>query len=306
MSNIAVPSRFACLKIEGDEERPKKNDRKSVKSKKTDKPQSENKKINKPEKVENKIEKQQVVISKKEKKGEIAPQKQWEEWKQKDSEFVNGSYQKDLENAILLSKLDYEEKKTLYEAAAVITEPNKKMEKKKKGTKTISLDKFLVEPEQSKNEVNLKSSDSKIETDLNFFDKVRSDMVLELNKEKLIENRKNRNANIEKVITASQYQERLKLELDKNDELDKEVVLLKVELADVKSRNEELIKILEEGDLKEKADILLELDRLSTIKNDLMEEVTKLHTLLEIERSKVASLTAEIQKNKDKKSKKHS
>nr|XP_022911424.1 G kinase-anchoring protein 1-like [Onthophagus taurus] len=306
MSNIAVPSRFACLKIEGDEERPKKNDRKSVKSKKTDKPQSENKKINKPEKVENKIEKQQVVIPKKEKKGEIAPQKQWEEWKQKDSEFVNGSYQKDLENAILLSKLDYEEKKTLYEAAAVITEPNKKMEKKKKGTKTISLDKFLVEPEQSKNEVNLKSSDSKIETDLNFFDKVRSDMVLELNKEKLIENRKNRNANIEKVITASQYQERLKLELDKNDELDKEVVLLKVELADVKSRNEELIKILEEGDLKEKADILLELDRLSTIKNDLMEEVTKLHTLLEIERSKVASLTAEIQKNKDKKSKKHS
>nr|XP_022910546.1 G kinase-anchoring protein 1-like [Onthophagus taurus] len=305
MSNIAVPSRFACLKIEGDEERPKKNDRKSVKSKKTDKPQSENKKINKPEKVENKIEKQQVVIPKKEKKGEIAPQKQWEEWKQKDSEFVNGSYQKDLENAILLSKLDYEEKKTLYEAAA-ITEPNKKMEKKKKGTKTISLDKFLVEPEQSKNEVNLKSSDSKIETDLNFFDKVRSDMVLELNKEKLIENRKNRNANIEKVITASQYQERLKLELDKNDELDKEVVLLKVELADVKSRNEELIKILEEGDLKEKADILLELDRLSTIKNDLMEEVTKLHTLLEIERSKVASLTAEIQKNKDKKSKKHS
>lgn len=53
--------------------------------------------------------------------------------------------------------------------------------------------------------------------------------------------------------------------------------------------------------VKDKADVLMELERLNGVKNELTEEVTRLHALLEQERSKVASLTAEVQhKHKEK------
>lgn len=55
--------------------------------------------------------------------------------------------------------------------------------------------------------------------------------------------------------------------------------------------------------VKDKAGVLLELENLQTVRNELTEEVTKLHALLEQERSKVASLQSELQqhnKHKDK------
>lgn len=45
--------------------------------------------------------------------------------------------------------------------------------------------------------------------------------------------------------------------------------------------------------VKDKADVLMELDRLSRVRDELTEEVTRLHGLLEQERSKVGALTAE-------------
>lgn len=53
--------------------------------------------------------------------------------------------------------------------------------------------------------------------------------------------------------------------------------------------------------VKDKADVLIELERLNGVKNELTDEVTRLHGLLEQERSKVAALTSELQhKHKDK------
>lgn len=53
--------------------------------------------------------------------------------------------------------------------------------------------------------------------------------------------------------------------------------------------------------MKDKADVIMELERLNGVKNELTEEVTRLHGLLEQERSKVAALTTESQhKHKEK------
>lgn len=68
-------------------------------------------------------------------------EKQWEEWKEKDDQLVCGHYEKDLQNALLASKLDYEEKKDVYSKNQ--DDNGKKTDKKKKGTKTMSLDQFL-------------------------------------------------------------------------------------------------------------------------------------------------------------------
>ena len=47
--------------------------------------------------------------------------------------------------------------------------------------------------------------------------------------------------------------------------------------------------------MKEKAELLLEVERLSVIRDELTSEVTELHESLEKERSKVSKLKEEIQ-----------
>lgn len=51
--------------------------------------------------------------------------------------------------------------------------------------------------------------------------------------------------------------------------------------------------------MKEKAEVLLEVDRLQTVRDELAEQVASLHAQLEQERSKVRALTTDP-KSKDK------
>lgn len=69
--------------------------------------------------------------------------KQWEEWKEKDSELVLENYEQDLENAIMLSKLDYEEKKELYKQLAQESSNKNGLANKKRKNKVMSLEEFL-------------------------------------------------------------------------------------------------------------------------------------------------------------------
>lgn len=81
-----------------------------------------------------------VFFQKKDKK-KTETREQWEQWKVKDSEFVEGNYEQDLQNALLLSKLDYEEKKVVNKQNKKETEEKKDNGKKKK-SKAMSLDQF--------------------------------------------------------------------------------------------------------------------------------------------------------------------
>lgn len=72
--------------------------------------------------------------------------KQWEEWKKKDEEYVDENFEQDLQCALVQSKLDFETQKN--SVSVVITSQDKN---KKKKSKTMSLDQFL---ENSKDEPN--------------------------------------------------------------------------------------------------------------------------------------------------------
>lgn len=163
--DIAVPSRFACLRIEDDDFRPA-NSNKS--KKKPDNKQQQNKKQEKTSKQEPKknsnngnkpvsylrlfsikftyyyffYQANSGSANKKSKKKQQPNAKQWEEWKQKDDQLVNGNFEEDLQNAILLSKLDYEEKKDLYQQTEKDAKKDNQAGKKKKN-KAMSLNEFL-------------------------------------------------------------------------------------------------------------------------------------------------------------------
>uniref|UniRef100_A0A663MWS1 G kinase anchoring protein 1 n=1 Tax=Athene cunicularia TaxID=194338 RepID=A0A663MWS1_ATHCN len=199
----------------------------------------------------------------------------WQEWRQRDEQLTSEMFEADLEKALLLSKLEYEEHKQEYETVES-TSPHSKSVNKKKNQQgkdkplTVSLKDF--------------QSDSNI------------DNLAKKHEESVLKDGKT---------------ERLKLELEKKDaeieQLKNIITQWEAKYKEVKARNAQLLKMIREGEMKDKAEILLQVDESQIIKNELTVQVTILHAALEQERSKVKLLQAELTKyQKGKKEKRHS
>ncbi|XP_074668363.1 G kinase-anchoring protein 1 isoform X4 [Strix aluco] len=199
----------------------------------------------------------------------------WQEWRQRDEQLTSEMFEADLEKALLLSKLEYEEHKKEYENVES-TSPQSKSVNKKKNQQgkdkplTVSLKDF--------------QSDSNI------------DNLAKKHEESVLKDGKT---------------ERLKLELEKKDaeieQLKNIITQWEAKYKEVKARNAQLLKMMQEGEMKDKAEILLQVDESQIIKNELTVQVTILHAALEQERSKVKLLQAELTKYQSgKKGKRHS
>nr|XP_033783467.1 G kinase-anchoring protein 1 isoform X1 [Geotrypetes seraphini]XP_033783477.1 G kinase-anchoring protein 1 isoform X1 [Geotrypetes seraphini]XP_033783483.1 G kinase-anchoring protein 1 isoform X1 [Geotrypetes seraphini]XP_033783487.1 G kinase-anchoring protein 1 isoform X1 [Geotrypetes seraphini] len=195
----------------------------------------------------------------------------WQEWQQKDEQLTSEMFEADLEKALLLSKMEYEEHKKEYENIENASPQSKNVnrrEKRKTQQHQQGKDKPLT--------LSLKDFQAD-DANLDQIDKKQEDLVLKDGKS-----------------------EQLKLEIEKKGEeiqqLKKVITQWETKYKDVKARNAQLLKMLQEGEMKDKADILLQVDELLTIKNELTLQVTALHVALEQEKSKVKILQAETPK----------
>uniref|UniRef100_A0A671FCK8 Ubiquilin 1 n=1 Tax=Rhinolophus ferrumequinum TaxID=59479 RepID=A0A671FCK8_RHIFE len=191
----------------------------------------------------------------------------WQEWRQRDEQLTSEMFEADLEKALLLSKLEYEEHKKEYESAENASTQSKVMNKKDKRKNHQGKDKPLT--------VSLKDFQSEGNTD-------------HISKK------------TEEVVLKDGRIERLKLELERKDaeiqKLKNVITQWEAKYKEVKARNAQLLKMLQEGEMKDKAEILLQVDESQSIKNELTIQVTSLHAALEQERSKVKVLQAELAK----------
>ncbi|XP_060526375.1 G kinase-anchoring protein 1-like isoform X2 [Cylas formicarius] len=290
--DISVPSRFACLKIEEDDFRPSSNNKikKKSDSKQPKKASNGNQPSKKLEKLGHRVPSQTAKKSKS-KKPENG--KQWEEWKRRDDELVNDNFEQQLHSAILQSKLDFErEKKNIGK-----NDMESQVKKNNKKGKTMSLDQFLdpgVESQQREKMEKIKVQ----ENDRDFFKEVVETARLEITKEKVEEGRKKRQEHFEEVISLAQCQEKLEKERERSSILGKELEEARKEIALVKKRNTTLCSMLSQGEMKDKAAVLLELEKLTAVKEELTEEVSRLHKLLEQERSN--KITASVSEKSEK------
>ncbi|XP_054978656.1 G kinase-anchoring protein 1 isoform X2 [Sorex araneus] len=186
----------------------------------------------------------------------------WQEWRQKDEQLTSEMFEADLEKALLLSKLEYEEHKKEYENPETTSAQSKVMNKKDKRKNQQGKDKPLTVP--------LKDFQSE-------------DHISKKNEE---------------VVLKDGRIERLKLELERKDveiqKLKNVITQWEAKYKEVKARNAQLLKMLQEGEMKDKAEILLQVDESQSIKNELTIQVSSLHAALEQERSKVKVLQAEL------------
>ncbi|XP_077330992.1 G kinase-anchoring protein 1 isoform X2 [Lithobates pipiens] len=218
-----------------------------------------------------------------------AHQEDWQQWRQRDEQDNDNG-----ENVSPQSK-------------RVGKKDKRKIQQGKDKPLTVSLKDFQSEEQQAKKTEELKSPPM-LPHDRGFFNKLEDDVTKILIKEK----RKEQNAftDVSESFSSPEYSmervlkdgrtELLKLELEKKDteiqHLKSIISQWEVKYKEVKARNAQVLKMLQEGEMKDKAEILLQVDELLSIKNELTLQVTTLHAALEQERSKVKVLQAELVK----------
>ncbi|XP_009326385.1 PREDICTED: G kinase-anchoring protein 1 [Pygoscelis adeliae] len=252
----------------------------------------------------------------------------WQEWRQRDEQLTSEMFEADLEKALLLSKLEYEEHKKEYENVENTSPQSKSVNKKEKKNQqgkdkplTVSLKDFQSDSNidnLAKKHEGLDSSQSSLH-DGGFFNRLEDDVhrIIEREKRRVqltdysgTDNCTSHEHNQETVLKDGKT-ERLKLELEKKDaeieQLKNIITQWEAKYKEVKARNAQLLKMMQEGEMKDKAEILLQVDESQIIKNELTVQVTILHAALEQERSKVKLLQAELTKYQSgKKGKRHS
>uniref|UniRef100_A0A1B6K3T7 G kinase-anchoring protein 1 n=1 Tax=Homalodisca liturata TaxID=320908 RepID=A0A1B6K3T7_9HEMI len=321
-----LASRFAVLPIDDDGDTSKRIKAKNLNKKKEEQPKAQTISSKKPE-----VKKKNTGTKKKTEQPASAKQKpakpkndgskkkptsqeQWEQWKLKDAEFVDGHYEDDLQQAMLLSKLDYEEKQDYYDQIKKSSEEEKKgnTKKNKKSNKAqpMSLSQFNqlsdLENQIETIENGGGSGDAaamvngKQEPDPEFFERIKTEAKKAFQSEQAEEKRKAREPHIDELISVAQYQDRLEKCYEEITRLKEENYRLQGEVNEVKTRSKKLCHILLQAEMKDKATILVEVHELQRVKNELSDEVSSLVAQLEQEKSKVRALTGGDAKAKDK------
>uniref|UniRef100_A0A1A8KI59 G kinase anchoring protein 1 n=2 Tax=Nothobranchius TaxID=28779 RepID=A0A1A8KI59_NOTKU len=256
------------------------------------------------------------------------PSEGWQQWKQRDEQITTELYEADLEKALILSKLEYEQQKQSNTsspksrgAKESVGKKDKKKHQQAKDKKTVSLQDFQAESgsehfsrKQEKEDPGVANVALGTGQEERFFNKLEDDVSRIIQREKRREQYVNSQG--QEINTSTEHEpdpraEQLKYELEKKDQeihqLKKTISQWEVKYKEVKARNSQLLKMLQQGEMKDKAEILLQVEELLHIKEELSSQVTLLHAALEQERSKVKGLQSDQPKHQgNKKGKKSS
>ncbi|XP_064474400.1 G kinase-anchoring protein 1-like [Ornithodoros turicata] len=319
---VVCQSRFAVLKVEGEEpEEQQKQVKTSKPAAKATVKGAESKA--KPKKKKRPTDKDAAVKPKPKAEVPSEGSENWESWKKRDDQFVTYTYEQDLQEALRLSRLEYEENGQLYTpqqkdappvklvaGASSESKPKKKKKNKEKKTATMTLEEFNHRDDAGTEETtDVTEEDAEVPVTRSmqetrkvpveredFFDRVLKDAESIIMKEQKADEQRKKQPFCLEQVRQIQYQE----ELEKKDleiaRLSSEVERLTKELKVVKVRNKQLCVILGHGEMKDKAEILKNYEELSQVKDELTQEVMELHAALEQERSKVHSLQTELKK----------
>jgi len=248
----------------------------------------------------------------------------WEEWKNKDEAFVVDKFQRDLDAALRLSTGDVSRAQKNIELNS--------QKKKSKKPAAMSLDELLhmeknTAPPQFEENYNIRNGYCPDELDPYHFElEVPLDEVQNINHQSNIKPSKRRKKKATNKSALSDVLNELHNDSEKgvemkdidlkniddvnmlsmrNDMEEKDILLqslntevetLKKELTQVKKRNKQLCMILAQGEMKDKSEILIQVNDLLDVKNELSEQLSEMHTDLEQERSKVSSLKKDLLK----------
>uniref|UniRef100_A0A182M5F3 Uncharacterized protein n=1 Tax=Anopheles culicifacies TaxID=139723 RepID=A0A182M5F3_9DIPT len=220
---------------------------------------------------------------------ETLQKEQWSEWQQKDTELVEKSYVNDLEQALLLSKLDFEANKSKYNQ---LEKESKQSAGKDKKPKALSLQEFQEKVSKELNEKQQQKKRQQEEAEYNrnytFFEQIDLETKQILNKEQL-KMLFQQNSSVSSKAKGSPKKDMsppAEPSLSELDLLKVENLNLKQEIAILRDRYKKVIAMLKNGEMKEKAELMVEIEKLRKVQEDMTAEMTALYGQLEQAKSK--------------------
>ncbi|KAK2704810.1 G kinase-anchoring protein 1-like [Artemia franciscana] len=288
-------SRFSALALESSDEENANQDRQAKKT--TSKTNQGSKKKSTAE--QKKREKAELVAlafggkkskpAKKQQNLQPVGENGFEDWKKKDEEFVEESYKSQLEQALLASKIAFEEDKTRSED----TSEGKKENKKKKKPAKMTIGEFQSAPgsqvESTVPSDPIPKTNGSPEID-DLFERVHQEAKNIVKKEATRVKEVLDEPLIAGTARIAHLEEEVRLRDEEVKLLKGEVVRLKEELTSSKSKIKKLCTILGQSETREKAEILAQNLKMEREKEELVQEVTRVSQELEQERSKVSAL----------------
>ncbi|XP_022779379.1 G kinase-anchoring protein 1-like isoform X4 [Stylophora pistillata] len=230
----------------------------------------------------------------------------WDEWKKRDEQFVLSQFQRDLEEALEVSKKDAWQAKQMQDLTKTMAISHEDGEwKKKEKSAVMSLKDFqLTRSTTGKNSPKFEESST---TGLDDFLAWPNGFPVGTRESDTNSKGTAHNELVQKLLPAAHEDQlraemvRIKeklfnsnLELDELRKMKTEHITmiedLKKELLQVEKRNKQLCFILSQAEMKEKAELLTQIEEL----NEVKEQVVQLHAELEQERSKNSALKSEI------------
>ena len=262
-------------------------------------------------------------------------EKQYEAWKEKDEELVNDAFAHDIEQAILLSKVDFEEQKATQK---LINEERQRLQlvESAKKPKKMSLDQFnQLEPQEiediSSGSISLHAEGRQVEVQYHsgqseklpfvtneklpnnrspvkdeqvtnsedFFQKVQRDAKQAVNREHLQNSFRNMSVTKNGVpLNESALMEQFKATVEQKDkeiaQLKSENELLSSELLKVKKRYKTIRTILDQAEVKEKAEVIVQAEKLRKDQVEMSENITTLTEELEQTKTRNQLLSKEL------------
>jgi len=285
---------------------------------------------------------------------------EWDEWLQKDEQYVLSQFQRDLKTALEASKQEQQQKRQQQQellhdvSTPEISQENTKEKRKKEKPVVMSLDEFRMTAPTNEISDSTKTEKQQFGTDLDEFFEKQDDFTLQsqeshenvnsqgvpassevvqmeekpstAGKAVKLSGRKKNNSRSEsdaktpekvtqtvpeKKLLPATHEDQIQAEMVHiKDELDKTghelielrktkaehikiIEDLKKELSQVKKRNKQLCFILSQAEMKEKSELLMQIEEL----NEVKEQFVQLHAELEQERSKNSALKSELAKS---------
>uniref|UniRef100_A0A182PJ50 Enn protein n=1 Tax=Anopheles epiroticus TaxID=199890 RepID=A0A182PJ50_9DIPT len=282
-----VPSRFAGLKVEDDDDgfrKPKQKSRSSTSSK--PKPTTAAPvKSSAPSQQQAKKPRQKPQKNKP--SNEAIQQEQWSKWQEKDTELVEKSFMNDLEQALLLSKLDFEANKTKYNQ---LEKESKQLAAKDRKPKPLSLHEFqekvrkeLTEKQQQKKR---QQDEAEYNRNYTFFEQIDLETKQILNKEQMKTLLQQSNSARTTEPTKKDEQPRVEPPVSDVDLLKEENASLKAEIAVLRDRFKKVVAMLKNGEMKEKTELMIEMEKMRKVQEDMTAEMTALYGELEQAKSR--------------------
>ncbi|XP_063695810.1 G kinase-anchoring protein 1-like [Culicoides brevitarsis] len=289
-----VPSRFAGLKIEDDDDNeeflPKKSNKNlnckhKLKQQQTLPANQSGKNSNKSKKT-NQYKKKRTDMN----------DEHWKQWQERDKEFADTTYEKDLEQALLLSKLDLEEN-LCTEKSDIIEKKHEKSKGKGRKSQRMNLHQFN---QMLENKTETKAPSLEIIQDNaqgNFFENINEqarNIVRKEDIQNIGQTQKNKTTSTTKPVSTNEILISKDINLKSPNEMEKlreENAKLSQEMEALKQKLKNVAVIIKHAEIKEKVDLLLEIQELKKVQEQMSIEMSRLYIELEQEKSRASQAT---------------